>query len=106
MSLSQIAWPAVLDRVQAALQQALAEVDARREALPASPAPAARPWEEALRRARERAEALEACAAGAAGRVAGTDADLAAAEEALRQWIRAAEAARAKLADWAGRAVG
>jgi hypothetical protein len=106
-----VPWSVVLANVEAAVSRAVAEVTERTrrpEADAAAPAPGPGPSgpEPSLRQARERCRGLAGRADGAGARVAEVDAALAAAEEALRGWLRATEAARDKLAAWVGRAVG
>jgi hypothetical protein len=108
-SQSAVPWSEVLVRVQAAVERAVAEATARARRLDAageSPVPPATGSQQAMQQAVQRCQALGARADGAAARVAEVDAALAEAEEALRQWLRATEAAREKLAAWVGRAVG
>jgi hypothetical protein len=94
--------------VQAAVSRAVAEVDQRERNLQAAAEPPGRlaDPQQALEQARARCQALETCAAGAAGKVAAVSAALAEAEEALQRWLHATGAAREKLAAWVGRAVG
>jgi hypothetical protein len=100
-------WTDVLGRVQQTLEQARAEAEARAEALAAPPAADGEPpWRRGLGQARQGVDGLAACADRAARDVAEVDAVLAAGEDALRQWLAASEAARRKLAEWVGRAIG
>jgi hypothetical protein len=95
-------WADVLARVEQTLKSALEAADRRDQALP-PPTPAV-DLTEGLARFRERMRGLGECTARAEPPVTSADRDLAAAEEALRAWLQAAEAARRKLADWASRA--
>jgi hypothetical protein len=100
-------WGEMLVHVEQALAAAVEAVARREQALQeqsADPGPApAAGLDEGLARFRERLRGLGDCAARAEQTVAAADADLATGEEALRQWLQAAEAARRKLADWASK---
>jgi hypothetical protein len=100
-------WGEVLARVEQALAAAVEAAGRREQALQemaASAPPAAVDLTEGLARFRERLRGLAECAARAEQTVAASDAELAAGEEALRAWLQGAEAARRKLAAWAGKA--
>jgi hypothetical protein len=103
-----VPWSEVLAHVQAAVDAAVAEVSARAPALDAAKEPTgpstAGP-QQALQRAWQNCQAVAGRGEGAAARVAEVDAALAQAEEALRQWLRATQAARDQLATWVDRAV-
>jgi hypothetical protein len=105
-----VPWSEVLARVQQAVLQAVAATAEREQKLAALPpvplAAGSAARQQALDQLQARFQALEACAAGAQGRVAAVDAALAEGEAALRQWLTATGAARGKLAEWVGRAVG
>jgi hypothetical protein len=95
-------WADVLARVEQTLRTALEAADQREQAIqPPTPAP---DLAEGLARFRARLRGLGDCAARTEQTVTSADSDLAAGEEALRTWFQAAEEARRKLADWAGRA--
>jgi hypothetical protein len=102
-----VRWGDVLARVEQALAAALEAAAQREQALPEQPpdpAPTLGGLDEGLARFGERLRGLAECAGRAEQTVAAADADLTAGEEALREWLQAAEAARRKLADWASRA--
>jgi hypothetical protein len=97
--------PDVIDRVQAALTRALAALAER--AVPEGETTIDRSgWQQGLARFQEHFQALEQCSRAAGARVAAVEAELLAGEQALRTWLNTAEAARANLAEWVGRAVG
>jgi hypothetical protein len=96
-------WAEVMARVEQALNGAIEAADRRAQALQPLPATSL-DLTEGLARFRERLRGLMECASQAEQAVASADADLAAGEEALRTWFQAAEGARRRLADWAGRA--
>lgn len=107
---STVAWSEVLQHVEAAVTYAVAEATERSRRLgdePGAPTPAsiANPLP-ALEQLGSRCQAVQAKGAGAAARVADVDAALAETEAALKQWLKATEEAREKLAAWVGRAVG
>src|SRR5690242_14275487 len=89
-------WGEMLARVEEALATAIEAVARREQALReqppvADPAPTA-DLDAGLARFRERLQALSGCSARAEQTVAAADADLAAGEEALRDWFQAAAA--------------
>jgi hypothetical protein len=100
-------WAEILELGQQTLQTAEAEAAKRAAALeqtvqpPATdPEPA---WRGCLGQAQERLANLAVYAERAARDIAAVDAALEAGEETLRHWLAASEAARRKLAEWAGR---
>ena len=100
-------WGEVLARVEQALAVSVEAASRREQALQgmaASAQPAAVDLTEGLARFRERLRGLAERAAQAEQTVAAADAELAAGEEALREWFQAAAAARRSLAGWAGKA--
>jgi hypothetical protein len=100
-------WGEMLAHVEQALTAAIQAVERREQALrdqpPVSGPGPATDLDAGLARFREHLQALSGCSGRAEQTVAAADADLAAGEEALRDWFQAAEAARRKLADWASR---
>jgi hypothetical protein len=96
----------VLETMQQSLAQALAAAG-EPPPEPAGPAPAGRtpPWQPDLDRLDRRLGQLEASGRRAEENAAAMDAELAAAAEALRQWLAAAAANRQSLANGAGRTV-
>ena len=95
---TSLSWGAVLDQVDAALEQALRETEARSQRLEAlADAPAQPEWRALQDRLR-----LHQFPASHAEEA---DAALAEAGEAVRQWLARAAANRRKLADEAGREV-
>jgi hypothetical protein len=99
-------WSAVLTRVEGSLAQAIAKIEQREQALAALPpfAPSSQPldfakFEKTLAKLAGRQSPAEAT-------LSQLDADLAAGEELMRQWLVQAEACRKQLAAWVGRAVG
>jgi len=105
-------WTEVLERVQQALEQADAAAAKRAEALAnvaavaESGAPQEPPWRPGLEHMRQRLDTLSTYADRAVRAVAEADVALGAGEDSLRGWLQASEAARRKLAEWVGRAVG
>lgn len=97
------AWAEVLERIERSLEQLVRLVDERERALaPSQENPQLNAaWHALL----ERLTCLEKAAPQAERGAAEADAALADAVEAASEWLRAAEALRGKLADWAGRAV-
>ncbi len=95
----------MLARVEQALAKAIASIQERERALTAA-APIAdsprsldfAPFEQGMAR-------LAGCRLPAEQRLAQLDADLGAGEDAARQWLTRADAARKQLATWVGRAV-
>jgi len=93
--------------VQQALEQADAAAAKRAESLEPVAAPSPKPlWQPALDQARERLDAMSTYAERAARMVSEADVALSAGEDSLRGWLEANEAARRRLAEWVGRAVG
>jgi len=100
-------WTEVLGRVQQALEQANAAAAKRVEALDAGAATPPEPfWRHGLEQARARLDTLSTYADRASHAVAEADVALGAGEDTLRGWLEANEAARRRLAEWVGRAVG
>ena len=97
-------WMLVLAGVEQALVHAIASIDARERNLAAPLAPSTRSLD--FSRLEEGMARLAGCHLPTEQRLAQIDADLGAGEEAARQWLVHADAARKQLATWAGRAVG
>jgi hypothetical protein len=98
-------WAAVLARIETALSAAIAQIEAREQAL-AAPTPAAEAAALDFRAVEQPVTGLSAAPGRAAASVNGLDGELAGGEEALRQWLARSEATRRQLAAWVGRAVG
>jgi hypothetical protein len=105
-------WLEVLGRVQQTLEQAETAAAQRAAALE-TPSATVEPdtdsapgWRRGLSEACTRVDGLGVCANQAAQAVAEVDAALGMGEESLRHWLTANEAARRRLAEWVGRAVG
>jgi hypothetical protein len=101
------AWMQVLEAMQQSLAQALAAAGEVPPEPAAGPAPAGRtpPWQPDLDRLDRRLGQLEASSRRAEANAAAMDTELAAAAEALRQWLAATAANRQSLANGAGRTV-
>jgi hypothetical protein len=100
-------WTSVLARVEQALNQAVAKIHEREQAL----AEAAAVWPGPpnapnFANLEERSIALLECPRRAEQTLVQVDAALRDSEEALREWLTRAEATRRHLATWVGRAVG
>jgi chromosome segregation ATPase len=96
------AWSAVLDQVQATLQEAVAATHAREQRLQEVPSEVAAKRQQKLQEIQARCQTLASAGDQAAQRAAAAEAALAEAEEALRRWLQKAEGAQNKLAAWAG----
>jgi len=105
-------WAEVLGRVQQTLEEADAAATRRVEnlespAVTANSATAREPaWRYGLEQARHRLDLLATYADRAGHAVAEADVALGTGEDSLRGWLSASEAARRRLAEWVGRAVG
>jgi|SRR5262245_28363172 len=96
---------ALLAQIQERIQQALKDLEARSQGLPASSA-AESNLRERLQHARARLLGMQTHARKAADRLKEMDADLAKEEDVARPFLTDAAALRQRLAVWTGRAIG
>lgn len=100
-------WTKVVDGIQGALAEALAEAAERLRTLEADPASADAPaaFTDGLRRLDERLEALAACVRRAEQTAAEAGTLLESGQQAVGAWRTAADAFRERLAEWCGRSL-
>lgn len=101
-------WTKVVDGIQLALTEALAEAANRMQTLEAEPAFAEAPpatFTDCLRRLDERLEALAACVRRAEQTAAEAGALLDNGQQTVGAWRTAADAFRERLADWCRRSL-